>query len=68
MNGVSIDYAWTPFKGFAVIPGAGWLGAVNYEISQKFSFATSVSVIPISSTANSMRRMRSNMLLLCLAT
>lgn len=63
MNGVSIDYAWTPFKGFAVIPGVrgGW-GAVNYEISQSSASQQAYPLFPISSTANSMRRMRSNML------
>ena len=63
MNGVSVDYAWTPFKGFAVIPGlrGGW-GSVNYEISQSSASQQPYPLFPISSTANSMRRMRSNML------
>jgi hypothetical protein len=63
MNGVSIDYAWTPLKGFAIVPGirGGW-GAVNYEISQSSSQSQAYPLFPISTTANSMRRMRSNML------
>ena len=64
MNGVSIDYAWTPLKGFSIIPGVrgGW-GAVNYEISQSSSSSSQpYPLFPIVSTSNSMRRMRSNML------
>lgn len=62
MNGISIDYAWTPFKGFSIIPGVrgGW-GSVNYEISQSSSTTQTYPIFPIVSATNSMRRMRSNM-------
>lgn len=62
MFGGSIDYAWTPFKGFSLIPGVrGGTGAINYEISQNSSTTQTYPLFPIASTANSMRRMRANM-------
>lgn len=62
MFGASIDYAWTPFKGFSLIPGVrGGTGAINYEISQNSSTTQTYPLFPIASTANSMRRMRANM-------
>jgi hypothetical protein len=63
MSGVSIDYAWTPFKGFSIIPGVrGGGGAVNYEISQSSSTTQPYPIFPIASSSNAMRRMRSNMI------
>jgi hypothetical protein len=66
MTGVSVDYAFTPFKGFAVLPGVnvGW-GAVNYEVSQ-VGVGQAFSTFPFASgtqtQANFMRRLRSNMI------
>ncbi|MCU0426797.1 MAG: hypothetical protein MUF71_14355 [Candidatus Kapabacteria bacterium] len=63
MLGLSLDYAWTPFKGFSLIPGVrGGTGAINYEISQSASATQAYPIFPIASTSNSMRRLRSNML------
>lgn len=62
MLGASIDYAWTPLKGFSIIPGIrGGAGSINYEISQNSATTQTYPLFPISSTANSMRRMRSEM-------
>ncbi|MCS6808142.1 MAG: hypothetical protein RML40_05870 [Bacteroidota bacterium] len=63
ITGACFDYAWTPLKGFSIIPGirAGG-GFINYEISQSLGATQSYPIFPIISASNAMRRMRANML------
>ena len=63
MNGLSIDYAFTPFKGFSLVPGVrgGW-GDVNIEVSESASSSQAFPIYPIAlAGGNAMRRMRSDM-------
>jgi hypothetical protein len=62
LTGLILDYAITPLKGFSIIPGvAGGLGAANFEISQSSGNQTFPQITPTATSANYMRRLRSNL-------
>jgi hypothetical protein len=62
MNGLSIDYAFTPFKGFSLVPGVrgGW-GEVGIEISESAAASQAYPIYPVAASGSTMRRMRSDM-------
>jgi hypothetical protein len=53
MNGVSIDYAFMPFKGFAILPGVtgGW-GTVSFEANQSSGSRSFGSTFPFPASQN----------------